>query len=215
MLVRDIMTRNVVTIESKTPFLEAERIMISNRFERLPVVDEGRLVGLVTKDNILRAGPSSATSLCQSELLYILSRLTVKEIMKTHLVTVVPETTVEKAVSIAQGSKVGCLLVMVDERLVGIVTTNDFFYKIINPLFGIDGGGSRIKVYGAGEGKQMQKVLECVNKLNLTIDTLWKPSIERDKNNLIVHLEEREIGQLISELTEKGFGVELREYVGS
>ena len=102
MLVRDIMTSNVITVPSDTPVLEAEQIMTFHRFERLPVVDKGKLVGLVTKDNLLKASPSDATSFSRGELYYLLSKLTVKEIMKKKVVTVSPDTSVEKAAAIAQ-----------------------------------------------------------------------------------------------------------------
>ena len=62
MLVRDVMTHNVVTIPSNMPILEAERLLEFHKFERLPIVDRGKLVGLVTKDTLLKATPSHATS---------------------------------------------------------------------------------------------------------------------------------------------------------
>ena len=81
MLVRDVMTHNVVTISSNMPILEAKRLLEFHKFERLPIVDKGKLVGLVTKDNLLKASPSPATTLSRGELHYLLSKLTVKEII--------------------------------------------------------------------------------------------------------------------------------------
>ena len=127
MLVRDVMTSNVVTIPSDTPVLEAERILEFHKFERLPVVDKGKLVGLVTKDDLLKAEPSSATTLSRGELLYLLSKLTVKEIMKKNVVTVPPDIPIEQATAIAQKNRVGCLPVVEGDRVVGILTTNDIF----------------------------------------------------------------------------------------
>ena len=116
MRIKDIMTYNVVTITSSTPIIEAERILTAHGFERLPVVDMGKLVGLVTKDNVLKAGPSAATTLTRGEAVYLLTRLTVSEVMKRNVVTVSPETTVEKAVAVAQANKVGCLPVLEGEQ---------------------------------------------------------------------------------------------------
>jgi acetoin utilization protein AcuB len=87
MLVRDVMTHNVVTVSSDTPVLDAERILEFHKFERLPVVDKGKLVGIVTKDDFLKASPSSASSLSRSEVLYAMTKLTVKEIMKKNVET--------------------------------------------------------------------------------------------------------------------------------
>ena len=214
MLVRDVMTSNVITIPSDTPVLEAERILAFHKFERLPIVDKGKLVGLVTKDDLLKAEPSSATSLSRGELLYLLSKLTVKEIMKKNVVTVPPDIPVELATAIAQKNRVGCLPVVEGDRVVGILTTNDIFYKVLNPLFGIGETGKRIIVYEGGEGDKMQKVLESINKLGLKIKTFWTiKSPDADKNDLIVHLDTEDISQLISELKKVGFSVEEREFI--
>jgi len=208
------MTSNVITIPSDTPVLEAERILSFHKFERLPIVDKGKLVGLVTKDDLLKAEPSSATSLSRGELLYLLSKLTVKEIMKKNVVTVPPDIPVELATAIAQKNRVGCLPVVEGDRVVGILTTNDIFYKVLNPLFGIGETGKRIIVYEGGEGDKMQKVLESINKLGLKIKTFWTiKSPDADKNDLIVHLDAEDISQLISELKKLGFSVEEREFI--
>jgi acetoin utilization protein AcuB len=206
MLVQDVMTYNVVTVPSTTPILEAEQLLEFHKFERLPVVDKGKLVGLVTKDTLLKASPSPATSLSRGELLYVLSKLAVKEIMKKNVITVTPDTTIERATEMAQENRVGCLLVVEGERVVGILTTNDIFYKVVNPLFGIGEKGKRIIVYGGGEAEQMQKVIDCVKKAGLKIKTLWQP-VAAEKKDLILHMETEEVEKLISQLREQGFSV--------
>lgn len=211
MLVRDVMTNNVVTIPSNTPVLEAERILEFHKFERLPIVDKGKLVGIVTKDDLLKAGPSSATSLSRGELLYLMGKLTVKKIMKKNVVTVTPDTTIERATAIAQKHRVGCLPVMEGERIVGITTSNDIFYKVINPLFGIGENGKRIIIYEAGEVEQMQKVLDCVRKAGLSIKILWIPP-KGEKSDLILHLETEDITQLLAHLKEMGLTADEREF---
>ncbi len=132
MLVRHIMTDNVITIPSNTPVLDARKIMEAHRIERLPVVDKGKLVGLVTKDKLASASPSVATTLSIYELNYLLAKMTVREIMEKNVVTVTPDATVEAAVALAQERRVGSLPVMEHDKVIGIVTTNDFFY---NSLF--------------------------------------------------------------------------------
>jgi acetoin utilization protein AcuB len=213
MLVRDVMTSNVITITSHTPVLEAERVLEFHKFERLPVVDKGKLVGLVTKDTLLRASPSSATSLSRGELQYLLSKLTVKEIMKKNVVTVSPDITIEQATAIAQRHKVGCVPVLEGDRVVGILTTNDIFYKIVNPLLGINESGKRILVHGAGEPEQMQKVMEAVRKSGIKVKTFCSfKSPETEKNDFILLLDAEDVSQLTSQLKEMGFSVDVREH---
>ncbi|OGP53494.1 MAG: hypothetical protein A2Y65_10735 [Deltaproteobacteria bacterium RBG_13_52_11] len=213
MLVRDIMTSNVITIPSDTPMFEAEKIMEFHKIERLPVVDKGKLVGLVTKDTLLKAGPSEATTFSRGELYYLLSKLMVKEIMKKDVVTVSPDTTVEQAASTAQKNRVGCLPVMEGDKVVGIVTTNDFFYKILNPLLGIGEGGKRIIVRGAGEPEGMQKVLETVRKSDIEMKSFCSLSSSgAGKNDFVLHLNTEDVAAVLKQLKELGFKVEERKH---
>ena len=213
MLVKDVMTWNVVTIPSSTLILEAERILDAHKFERLPVVDKGKLVGLVTKDDLLRARPSAATSLSRWELNYLMAKMTVKDIMKTKVLTVSPDAPVEYAVALAQSNRVGCLPVVEGEKIVGMVTTNDVFLKVLNPLFGIGQEGTRVIVYGAGETAPMQKVIEQVNKSGIATKAVFTVKVpEGEKKDLILHLDTKDASQLISELKKSGFSAEARAF---
>ena len=213
MLVRDIMTSNVITIPSDTPVLEAEQIMTFHRFERLPVVDKGKLVGLVTKDNLLKASPSDVTSFSRGELYYLLSKLTVKEIMKKKVVTVSPDTSVEQAAAIAQKNRVGCLPVLEGNKVVGIVTTNDFFYKILNPLLGLGQAGKRIIISRAGEPEGMHKVLDIVRRSDIEVKSFCSlKQSGAEKNDFVLHLNTENVDTLIRQLKEMGFKVEESEH---
>ncbi|OPY73957.1 MAG: Inosine-5'-monophosphate dehydrogenase [Syntrophorhabdus sp. PtaU1.Bin058] len=211
MLVKDIMVYNVITIPSDTYVLDAERIMEFHRIGRLPVIDKGKLVGLVTKDDLLKASPSSTTPYNQRQLFYLMSKLTVKEIMKTNVVTVTPDTTIEKAVALAQKNRVGCLPVVDDGRVLGIITTNDVFYKILNPLLGIGEAGKRIIIYGAGAREESQKVMEQVIKSGLKVKTCWTPP-DPHKNDLVLHFDTDDVTALTAELKALGYEVAIREH---
>ncbi|HBE45422.1 MAG TPA: acetoin dehydrogenase [Deltaproteobacteria bacterium] len=214
MLVRDIMTTNVVTIPSNTPIMEARKIMEFHRFERLPVVDRGKLVGIVTKDTLLKAGPSQVTTLTVWELNYLLAKMTVKEIMKKNVVTIAPDCTVEFAIATGQSNRVGSLVVVEDDKVIGILTTNDFFYKLLNPLMGIGEEGTRIIVYRANEAEQVQKVMGCINKNGARIKAMCtvKSSGDEKKNDLIVHLDIEDASQIIAQLKSLGFSVDERSH---
>ena len=213
MLVRDIMTNNVITIPSDTTMFEAEEIMEFHKIERLPVVDKGKLVGLVTKDTLLKASPSKGTSFSRGEIFYLLAKLIVKEIMVTDVVTVSPDTTVEQAATKAQKNKVGCLPVLENNKVVGIVTTNDFFYKILNPLLGIGEGGKRIIVQGVGYPEGMQKVLETVRKGDIEIKSFCSLSSSgAGKNDFVLHLNTENVATVLKQLKEMGFKAEERPH---
>jgi acetoin utilization protein AcuB len=213
MFVRDIMTRNVITVSGETYVLDAERIMESHRINRLPVVDEGRLTGIVTKDDVLKASPSSTSPFNQRQLFYLMSKLTVAEIMKKDVVTVTPDATVEKAVALAQKKRIGSLPVIEGDRLVGILTTNDVFYRILNPLLGIGQEGTRIMVYGAGERGESQKVMDTVMNEGYSVKTSWIPW-NLEKADLVLHLETDDASGVMAKLVELGYRVELRDFRG-
>ncbi|MGB2582927.1 MAG: CBS domain-containing protein [Dehalococcoidia bacterium] len=211
MFISDIMTCNVITIPSSTSLAEARRIMDAHRMRRLPVVDRGKLVGIVTRDALDRAGPSQLTSFSIHDITRLLNKLTVTEVMGRDLVTVSPDATVEEAVTVAQGKKVGALLVVDDGRLVGIATTNDFFYRILNPILGIGKPGSRLVVRNCQGTKDIEKIVAAVNKLGLEVITMFMlPIPERDANSFVVHLRSDDPTNLITELQLLGFTVERR-----
>jgi acetoin utilization protein AcuB len=212
MYVRDIMTTNVVTIPSSTSIADAKRIMEAHRIRRLPVVDKGKLVGIVTERGLEQVSPSKATSLTVWELTYLLDKTTVKEIMERDVVTVSPDMTAEESLALAQSRRVGALVVVEDGRVVGIATTNDFFYRIVNPVLGLGQPGTRIEVIGGGETKTMAEIISTVNKLGLEITTLHIEQLpEATKKDICVHVNSEDVSKLVAELKGKGYRVNLRK----
>jgi len=212
MFVRDIMTTNVVTVPSDTSVADAGQIMKVHRIERLPVVDKSKLVGLVTKDKLLLVSPSPTTPMSMPELTYLLAKMKVKDVMIKDMVTATPDMTVEHAVALAQMKRVGCLPVLDNDKVVGIVTTNDFFYKILNPLLGIGEPGTRIKIHGLAEAKDIEKVSSVIGKHGVKIITAgYLPHPEHGIRDLTVHFDSDDVSELIDELSSLGYLVEKRE----
>jgi len=129
-LVRDWMTPNPITVNSRTPLPDAHQIMMTHRIRRLPVVDDGVLVGIVTRGDIRGAQPSEATSLSIYEIHYLLSRLTVGQIMSRPVITVAPDMTVQAAAALILQHKIAGLPVVEDGRVVGIITESDIFRMV-------------------------------------------------------------------------------------
>jgi CBS domain-containing protein len=131
--VHDWMTGHVLTVESQTPIADAYDLLMQNGIRRLPVVDDGHLVGIVTLGDLREARPSPATSLSIYELNYLLTRLTVGEVMTLNPFRVAPDMPVQQAARIMLDHKVGGLPV-VDESgaLVGIITESDIFRMLVD-----------------------------------------------------------------------------------
>jgi len=135
MLVRDVMTRNLITVDPETSFTDALKIMRKNKIRRLPVLEKGKLVGIVTEKDILYASPSKATTLDIWELHYLLNKLKIREIMTRDVVTIQEDTPVEEAAKIMVDNKIGALPVVKGDELVGIITETDIF-KVFLEMFG-------------------------------------------------------------------------------
>lgn len=212
MKVRDVMTWNVVTVSSDTPIMEARKIMDAHNIRRLPVVDRGKLVGLVTKERIARASPSPATSLTVWEINYLLAKMTVREVMVKDVVTVSPDMSAEAAIALAQNKRVGSLVVVEDGKVVGIATTNDFFYKILNPVLGLGMPGTRIIISDGSDPKKLTEIMQLVQKHNLKLLSLHSmPPIEGKERDLCLHLDTNDPSQLIKDLETKGLKTEIVE----
>ena len=204
MRVRHIMSTPVVTVPSNTPVLEAAKLMKEKNIERLPVVDKDKLKGIVTKDRVLRSSPSAATSLSIWEIQYLYAKLTVKDIMQKDVATVTPDTTIENAVRYAQEKRVGALPVIDDGKIVGIVTTNDFFYMILNPILGIGEEGSRIIIRHCETTPEIAAAFQCVadNGFHI-VNTSYFKSRRGEERDLIIHVREEDVTKLAECMRDK------------
>ena len=217
MLVRDIMTTDVITISPSTSIVEAKRILDANSFRRLPVVEKKKLVGLVTAKTLERLTPAGPIDSIW-ELSYRLgsmSRTPVQNIMQTNMVTVTPEKTVEEALALAQSKKVGALVVIKDgndKKVMGIVTTNDFFYRIVNPVLGVGEAGERLWIGGGGESKALEDIIVTINGLGLEVITLHIIRVPKaTKKDLVVHISGEDASGLIAQLETRGYKVLTRK----
>jgi len=211
MLVQGIMTKNVVTVSPDTSVIDALKIMKERNFSRLPVVDKnGRLVGLVTQNRLESVRPQTAAPLMW-QVTYVLHHTNVGDVMRTRLVTVSPTDTVEKAVALAQSSRVGTLIVVDKGKIVGICTTNDFFYKIVNPTLGIGESGTRILIDGGGDGKSAEKIIHYINQLGIGIKIIWtSPSSTAEETDLTLQVDTEDAAIIIKDLKEMGYQAVIR-----
>ena len=168
MIVKEVMRTNVVFISSETKITEAKNIMMENKFSKLPVVDYGKLVGIVTKNDLIKAEPSLATTLDMFEIGYLLSKLTVKKVMMTNVITVSPEEVVEEAARIMVDNEISCLPVVKDDALIGIITESDLF-NLFTDMFGARQKGVRVVAFVDDKPGQLAKVTKEISDLNANI----------------------------------------------
>jgi acetoin utilization protein AcuB len=146
MLVGRWMTPDPKTISPDVSVLEATERMQRERVRRYPVISkEGRLVGIVSLDDLLRASPSAVTSLNVWEVSYMLTQVKVQDVMTTEVITVTEFTPLEEAAKLMLDRKIGGLPVVREGILLGIITESDIF-RIFAELLGATEPGIRISV---------------------------------------------------------------------
>jgi acetoin utilization protein AcuB len=146
MIVSSVMTRNPVFIHPEMSLTDARSFMDREHVGHVPVLNKNNeLVGLLTRKDLLKAGPSPATSLDVYEISYLLSKLNVEKVMEKEVITVCETEVLEEAARIMADRGIGCLPVMNGSLLVGIITDTDIFHAFVN-AFGARHQGVRITV---------------------------------------------------------------------
>ncbi len=209
MYVKNEMTKNPITIDANDVISKAADIMSEKNLHRLPVMENGKLVGLVTKGLITSKGVGGATSLSVFELNYLLNRTSVKTVMikLKDLVTISSDKLLEDAADLMLAHDIGCLPVVDDGVLVGILTQNDLFKAFLD-ILGYNRKGSRIDVRvpdTLGILGEVSKVF-VANNANITNFTVYRNNDDTTAD-LILRSDVIDTEDLEKDLNENGFKV--------
>jgi acetoin utilization protein AcuB len=180
--VRDSMTRDVVTLEPEASAAEAWRLCRQRNIRHLPVVDEGRLVGLVSDRDLRDASPPRGSTGERDALNW--SRL--GDMMSTGLATVHPLDTIEHAARELHDRRIGCLPVVADGELVGIITSSDMMQTLIE-LIGAHGRrGSWVEVEVPNEPGQLADVTDVIRDHKVNIGGVFLSQARQATHRLII-----------------------------
>ncbi len=164
MLVSRRMSSPVITVSENTPIMEALDLMRRQQIRRTPVVDKkGKMIGIVTDNDLKNAGPSEATTLSVWEVNYLLAKLLVKDVMTKKVLTVTEDTPIEEAAYIMAENKIGGLPVMRDKELVGLITETDLF-KIFLELMGARDAGVRVTAFVPNKQGELAVLTQAVSE---------------------------------------------------
>lgn len=145
MFVKNKMTTNPFTISPDQTIPDAQEIMSANGVKRLPVIKNGKLVGIVSKGDIMQVSPSKATSFSMGEITYLLSKTKISQVMTKNPRTISPNALLEEAATLMRDNNIGFLPVVDGEKLVGIITESDIFDSFIE-LLGFREFGTRLTI---------------------------------------------------------------------
>ncbi len=201
--VRDAMTPEVVTLEPDDSAVRALGLCREYGIRHLPVVENGRLVGLVSDRDLRDVSPPRGTGDEENTLGWVC----VRDIMSTNLVTIHPLDTIEHAARDIHAHKFNCLPVVAEGELVGIITSSDMT-RILIELIGAHGTGSWIEVEVPNEPGMLAEVTNVVKDSHVNIAGVFLGPASRATNRTIVlRLETTDPSSIAESLTNAGYTV--------
>jgi acetoin utilization protein AcuB len=185
MLVSERMTRPVIPVHPDTTVPEAIELMRREKIRRAPVIHHGELVGIVTERDLTHASASSATTLSVWELNYLLSKITVGQVMTKNVMTVAEDTPIEEAARLMADNKIGGMPVVCDGRVVGIITETNLF-KVFLELMGAREKGVRVTALIPEEIGQLARLTAAIAGAGGNVLALGTFAGEDPSNSLVV-----------------------------
>ncbi|MFN8382394.1 MAG: CBS domain-containing protein [Anaerolineales bacterium] len=157
------MSHPVITVSPEIPIHDAVVMFKKEHIRRAPVVSkEGKLIGIVTENDLLNASPSPVTSLSVWEMNYLMSKVTVKQVMTKKVKTIDVGTPIEEAARIMADLKIGGMPVMRDGKVVGMITETDLF-KIFLELMGARTKALRITAVVDDKPGTLAKITKAIS----------------------------------------------------
>jgi acetoin utilization protein AcuB len=208
MLVANWMSKNIITVDENDSMHDAMKLLKENDIRMLPVMKKGKLVGIVTDRDLKRASASDATTLEIHELLYLLTRIKVKNIMTKEVITVPPDFTVEETALVLQENKIsGAPVVDSKGKLVGTITQTDLFRVLIS-LTGVAKGGIQFGLQIEDRPGSIKEVADIIRKFGGRMVSILSsydqvPQGYRKVYLRMRNIERSELQKLIQELESK------------
>lgn len=151
----------LITVPPEMPIAEALDLMKREKIRHIPVIQKGKMVGIVTRNDLLNASPSKATSLSIWEINYLINKITVADVMTTKVITTTEDTPIEEAARIMADNKISCLPIMRGKDVIGIITETDLF-KLFLELLGARHKGVRLTLQVTNEPGTLAKLTHAI-----------------------------------------------------
>ena len=209
MLVKNWMSNDVVTVDADDSMQNAIYLLQEKNIKMLPVVEKGSIIGIITDRDLKRASPSDATTLDMHELLFLISKIKIKDLMKKPVHTVQPDSTIEEAAAILLEKRISGLPV-VDKKgqLVGIITQNDIF-KLIISLTGLGKKGIQFALRIKDMPGPIKEVRELIHEYGGRTASIMSSSENIPDGHIniyfrVYNIDRERLPELIKEIQKKG-----------
>lgn len=207
MFVKDQMTVNPVSVTSTTTIADAAELMKKHRFRRLPVVDIGKLVGIVTDRDLRKASPSTATTLSVHELDYLLSKALIKDIMTKKVLSISSDATIEEAALLMYNNRIGGVPVVdKNQDVVGIITETDIF-KCLVDIMGLPSGTTRVTIRVPDKAGVITEISGIYAELGINITSMASYTLPDGSGEEVIRGDVKDVEELTKRIEAKGYKV--------
>ena len=209
MFVANRMTKNPITVEPTTPVNEAAKLMKRRNIRRLPVVEKGSLVGIISDRDIMRVAPSPATTLSKFEIMSLLDKITVAEIMAKDVVSLPDTATIEEAALVMYNEKLSGLPVVSSMgAVVGIITETDVFKTFVD-VMGLADGKTRITLDVVDKIGVVKELAGIIADAGFNIDSMvtCKQASLAGHFEIVIRVDADNVEEITTKIEEKGYNV--------
>jgi acetoin utilization protein AcuB len=209
MLVKNWMSKEVITVDADDTMQNAIYILQEQNIKMLPVMDDANLVGIITDRDLKKASPSDATTLDMHELLFLISKIKVRDLMKEPVFTAKPDDTVEEAAALLLEKKISGLPVIDEnDRLVGIITRSDIF-RVLLSLSGLGKKGIQFAIRIKDMPGIIKEVRELIHEYGGRTASILSSSDNAPEGYLnfyfrIYQIDREKLPSLLDRIREKG-----------
>lgn len=206
MFVKSKMTANPFTISPDQTIPDAHEIMAQNGIKRLPVMKNGKLVGIVSKEDILRASPSKATTFSMGEITYLLAKTKISMIMTKEPVTISSNALLEEAATLMRDNGISFLPVVDENKLVGIITESDIFDSFIE-LLGFREPGTRLTIEADDAPGIMSNLTSIIGKFGANITHVAVYRGANGKSAVVIGINSLNTADIEKSIEDQGFKI--------
>lgn len=207
MFVVNFMTKEPITISPDTSVSQAADLMKEKKINRLPVLDHGKLVGLVSDGDITRVSPSPATTLSQYEIQSLLDALKVKNVMSKRVIAINEDAALEEAASLMERNNISGLPVVNGAgTVVGIITARDVLRAFVN-IMGLTDGKTRIALQVKDKVGAMEEISGIIAKAGANIDSLVTYKEDAEHYEIVIRGDFPDLADLQKKLEAAGYQV--------
>ena len=207
MFVINRMTKNPITVTPDAKIDEVSNLIKVKKIRRIPVVENGKLVGFFSDRDLMRVAPSPATTLSRYEINSLLAKMCVRDIMQKKVISVNVDATIEEAALLMYKNKIGGMPVVSNVgAVVGVITETDIFKTFVD-LMGLADGKTRITLEVTDKIGVVKDIATIFGEEGVSIDSLITCKKDDNKYEIVIRGDITNIDDMKQKLEEKGYKV--------